>query len=66
MISRFLIITVLILLTTVVYGAQKHSLMPPPGKTVSFYLARGGRFMETGNYQQAIIYLDVIQSCKFE
>jgi tetratricopeptide (TPR) repeat protein len=37
---------------------QRASLVPPPGKSVSFYLGKGGRFLETGNYSQAILYLD--------
>ncbi|MEW6733645.1 MAG: tetratricopeptide repeat protein [Acidobacteriota bacterium] len=31
---------------------------PPRGKSVAYYLARGGRFLETGDYLQAIAYLD--------
>jgi tetratricopeptide (TPR) repeat protein len=39
-------------------GEGKISTTVPKGKTLSFYLTRGGRLLETGDYTNAISYLD--------
>lgn len=38
-----------------VVEAQKQ---PPAGRTASFYLSKGGRMLETGDYRGAIVYLE--------
>src|SRR5687767_1400006 len=39
-------------------SSEKPAAALPRGKSVSFYLSRGGRLLETGDYLQAITYLD--------
>lgn len=48
-------ILLILLLCCVPIEAQKQ---PPVGRTASFYLSRGGRMLETGDYSGAILYLE--------
>lgn len=48
--------------TTKLTRTEKSPAALPRGKSVSFYLSRGGRLLETGDYLQAIIYLDAALS----
>lgn len=49
------IIFILLLCCVPVVEAQKQ---PPAGRTASFYLSKGGRMLETGDYRGAILYLE--------
>ncbi|MBL8152474.1 MAG: hypothetical protein JNN15_21320, partial [Blastocatellia bacterium] len=46
------------LFSTKVMAEKREPNLPPPGKTVSFYLTKGGRLLESGNFSLAIAYLE--------